>query len=80
MENPESKPTYVKLNENIEKWTGVCYFIMAQVTIPAIVAPQFIISFYLYFTTDLGSKAFTLPFPMWCVLYTANISGRFYHF
>ena len=68
MENPQSKQTYVKLNENIEKWTGVFYFFMVQLSVPAVTMPQFIISFYLYFTTDLGAEAFNLPFVIWCVI------------
>ena len=76
MENPESKPKYLKLNENIEKWTGVFYFFITQMTIPAIFMPNLIISFYFYFATDLGAKAFTLPFPIWCVCHSFVMTER----
>lgn len=77
MKNPESNQTYVKLNENIEKSTRIFYIFMVQVTFIAIVVPQFITSFYLYLTTDLGTEAFNLPLPIWCVLKLLLIAGKF---
>ena len=68
IENPKSKSIYTKLNEDIEKWTGVFYIFIVYLTVPATVMPQLIITFYLYITTDLGSETFNLPFPIWCVL------------
>ncbi|XP_055322149.1 putative odorant receptor 85d isoform X2 [Sitodiplosis mosellana] len=65
MENPKSKSTYVKLNENIEKWTGVFYSIIVELSVIAVLMPHLIISFYLYFATDLGREAFSLPFQVW---------------
>lgn len=67
MENPQSKQTYLKLDKNIEKWTGVFYFIGVKVTLASTLVSPFI-SVYLYFTNDLGTEAFGLPFPIWCVL------------
>lgn len=73
MGNPQSIRTYEKLNENIEKWTGLFYTVMVQVSVPAVLMPNFIISFYLYFATDFGGDAFSLPIPIWCVtLFTCN--------
>ena len=69
MEMPDSKPKYEKLNENIEKWTGIYFLLAVQVTTPALLMPNFIKSFYLYFATDLESEAFSLPFPIWCVFH-----------
>ena len=76
MENPQSKQTYVKLNGKIEKWTGFFYFFLVKVSVPAVTMPQFIISFYLYFATDLGAEAFSLPYPMWCVLQSLGTTEK----
>lgn len=67
MEKAGSTPKYIKLNENIEKWTGIFYFLIVQMTVPVIFIPNLIITFYLYFATNLEGEAFILPFLIWCV-------------
>lgn len=68
MEDPEALSTYLKLDERIEIWSNLFHFLVVQVTVPLVIMPKFLISFYLYFATDLGSEAFNLPFPVWCVM------------
>lgn len=67
MENVESKNKYEKLKEKVEIWTRKFRFSLVNVTVPALLMPQMIISYYLYFTTDLGSEAFSLAYPIWWV-------------
>lgn len=63
--NPISKTHYEKVNEKIEKLSGKLYFALVKISLPAFVLPDFIVSFFLYFSTDLGNQAFKLPFPTW---------------
>ena len=63
-DNVESKLVYENLHGKIEKWSQILYLALVKVT-PVIFIPNIILSFYLYFTTDLESDAFSLPFPMW---------------
>lgn len=65
--NSESKKIYEKINERIEKWTKILYFVWMRGTFPGTMLPNCIISYFLYFATDLGSNAFRLPFPIWFV-------------
>lgn len=65
MSNAELKQKYVNLNENIEKWSGIIFKFYLQVNVAVIFMPNFVVSFYLYFATDLSGEAFSLPFPAW---------------
>lgn len=63
--NPSLKLLYEKTNEKTEKWSKILFFLMVKFTPIAWLSPKVIISFYLYFTTDLGNDALELPSPMW---------------
>lgn len=63
--NPTSKRIYDETNEKIEKFTKTIYFVYIRLTIPGVVLPTAIISYFNYFTTDMGNDAFRLPFPDW---------------
>lgn len=65
VENPVSKIIYEQTNEKFEKWTKIIYFVCMKVTLPGCMAPNFFISYYNYFATDLGREAFRLPYPEW---------------
>lgn len=68
--NPKSKKIFTEANENIEKYTKLICFVSIQISHPGLILPNFIISYYNYFTTDLeGGEAFTLAFPEWYVLF-----------
>lgn len=60
-----SKAIYEKYNQQIEKYGEVLGIFMRQVSIPCFIWPKFIISFFTYFTTDLGNDAFQLPYHLW---------------
>ncbi|XP_055297011.1 putative odorant receptor 71a [Sitodiplosis mosellana] len=65
LEDPKSAAIYANVNEKVETWTEITYFALVKLSIPGIMLPKFIISFYLYFSTTLGEDTFSLPFPMW---------------
>lgn len=56
---------YEEANAFVEKWTKIIRFAFINATIPLITLPFLMISYCLYFTTDLGSEAFILPFKLW---------------
>lgn len=61
---------YEKANESANKLTKYIYVALVQITIPSIFLIQFFISFFVYFTTDLGENSFRLPFPIeWVIAY-----------
>ena len=70
MVNTESELMWGNLNGKIEKWSDMFYSIIIKVTVPGLLIINFIMSYYLYFTSDLGSDAFTLPYPFWYVTKT----------
>lgn len=55
------------MNEKIEKFTHNMYFILVKITAPGLMIPNLIIGYFNYFTTDLGSEAFHLPYMEWYV-------------
>lgn len=63
--NPTSKKMYDKANAKIEKYTKIFYFVGIKVSWPGLILPNVIISYFKYFTTDLGSESFKLPFVEW---------------
>lgn len=63
--NPSSRLLYEKTNRRAEKWSEIIFILMAKVTPIAWLSPRVIISFFFYFTTDMGNEAFELPSPMW---------------
>ena len=73
MVNPESKLMYDNLNGKIETWSDMFYLLLVKVSAPGLLIISFSVSYYLYFTTDLGSDAFLLPFHLWYVTNTIRI-------
>lgn len=64
-QDPAMIAMYVNVNQQIEYWSQItCHYI--QKLLPKMLLfPAFIVSFYHYFTTDLGSDAFELRIFMW---------------
>lgn len=62
---PVSKTIYTITDHKAEKWIETSKLIMLKVSPICLMAPQFSISFYVYFTTGLGNDAFELAFPAW---------------
>lgn len=60
-----STSIYEEINRQIEKWTKIVYFIIAQVTPVCQIIPKFMQSLVVYVATDLGNDALELPYPEW---------------
>lgn len=56
---------YSKTDEKVKKWNRWINLLMVKVTPIGATLPKFILSFLLYFATDLGQSAFELPFFEW---------------
>lgn len=65
LENPTSKATYEKANVLVEKCSKIGFNVLKYVVALGYIFPKVIISFFNYFTTDLGNGAFDLPILMW---------------
>lgn len=64
--NSTLKAIYTQTSEKIKKIGGILDFALAKFTPISTTIPAFIASFVAYFTTELGTDAFELPFPtMW---------------
>lgn len=64
-ENPTSKAVYQHANHLVEKLSRIGYFLIAIVSPVCIVFPKAIVSYFMYFATDLGIEAFELPLFYW---------------
>ena len=60
-----SKKLYEKTNRQIELISKIAHFIMVKLSVPGFVLPKAFVSFFKYFTTDLGRDAFELSLPVW---------------
>lgn len=60
-----SKAIYENLFAKTEKWAELIYIANVKVTLPCLTIPDFVKSFYVYFTTDVGGDAFQLPVYAW---------------
>lgn len=65
VEYPASKKSFIKINHLVEKCSETIYFAVVKVSPQCVIYPKFIISYMLYFATDLGRDSFELPFPIW---------------
>lgn len=66
-ENAKSKPMYDETNRQVEKWCEIGYFAMVKLTPLLLILPTFIVSVFVYLTTDLANEALVLPFLLWQV-------------
>lgn len=64
----ESKAIYKEANRLTEKWIKLVYVLIVKVSIQCFVIPEIFITFFIYFTTDVGNDAFVLLLPLWYVL------------
>lgn len=67
-------------DQNAQQWIEILNIALVKATPICVMFPQFIISFYVYFTTNLGNDAFEMPFPVWYewnIKFSVNFSRRF---
>lgn len=60
-----SKAMYEKTNSNVEKWCKILITAAMTAVLQSVMFSKFILSYFLYFATDLGRDAFQMPFPTW---------------
>lgn len=65
IKHSESKQLYDKTDRQIEMMSKIAYFVMVTLSVPLIIGPKALISYYKYFTTDLGPDAFEQSMPVW---------------
>lgn len=65
LENPTNNEILDETNQFVEKWSRIGVFFFKYVAVPSYMLLTVIVSFFIYFTTDVGSDAFSLPWPMW---------------
>lgn len=65
LESSIAKAMYEEANQRFEKYTKIGMFLLTNVLVPCALLPKVIVSFFLYFNTDLGENAFYLPLPLW---------------
>lgn len=65
LKSPTSKSIYMEANIFVEKWSSIIYVLFTKASVPIMILPLLILSYFLYFTTDLGRNAFQLPFVIW---------------
>lgn len=68
-QNPASKSRYEKVNQLLEKYSAIGFFVMAKVTPVCWIFPKAIICYCIYFMTDSGNTAFELPMFFWWILF-----------
>lgn len=60
-----AKQEYERSNRLVDKWCKIAYVVIEKIFIPSVILPKAIFCFFVYFSTDLGNKAFDLPIPIW---------------
>lgn len=67
LECVSSTASYEEMNTKVEKWCRIV-IILYLALIQSFMFAIFLLSYYQYYTTNLGSGAFMLPTPCWYVL------------
>lgn len=65
LESSKMKALYEKTNQRVEKYSRIGAFVTVCVIVPSFMLPKAIVSFFMYFTSDVGNDAFNLPVPIW---------------
>lgn len=65
--NGEKREIYEKASQFIEILSNYMYIGYVKVVFPLSTVPYLIMSYFNYYTTELGKDAFILPFVMWYV-------------
>lgn len=62
---PNKIAIYENTNRMADKWSRFAFIVVAKVTPILYLLPNAIYSYFMYFTTDLGNDAFSLPHNIW---------------
>lgn len=63
--HPRSRKLFYRTDQRVEHLNKVVFSAVFKVSLQVVMVPNFIGSFATYFTTDMESDSFELPFPMW---------------
>lgn len=63
--NNLSKNLYMETNQRAEKLCQILHFALTKVSVPCVMMPKLIISYFLYYAMDERDEAFQLPTPKW---------------
>lgn len=63
--NPTMERVFKMTIHRIDKWNRMIYLCMSKGVPLVVIWPTYIASFIIYYTSDLGEDAFTLPTPVW---------------
>lgn len=55
----------MRVDAKVEKWCKIVHFVFMRIVLYGVTVPKVIFCFYVYYTTDLGTEAFEMPFPFW---------------
>lgn len=61
-----SMPFYDKIDQRIEKWSQIIYFLITNITVSVLIMPKVLTSVYVYFLKDPSENyELELPLPLW---------------
>lgn len=79
--NPIAIANYCNLNDQIERWSKVFYFVVVKLTMSGIILPIVFVTAINLFLYKLGDDSYFLPFPIVYVLISIqNGKTVFIHF
>lgn len=64
-EDPISMEPFKKTRSWFSKMETKFKLVLVKITVPGVVVPSLLMSFFAYYKADLGKDAFILPSPMW---------------
>lgn len=62
---PTTEKLIIQINQLAEKSCEISFFVLVKMGIGCSTSPWFIYAYIAYFTTNLGSDAFELPYQLW---------------
>lgn len=68
MKTPSAEITYNKMKETSEFLQKLFELTFVKMTLPGVMAPNLLLSYYTYFFSDVGIDSFKLPFITWLVI------------
>lgn len=65
LEKSKIAAIYAEIKQKVEKLTAILYIVTIKITVPSLLVPIFVMMIFKYFTTEMESDDFILPFPLW---------------
>lgn len=61
----KSEALFFETSQQVERLSEIVFTVLMKVAVPCFILPKCIVIFVVYFTTDLESDLFQLPYPLW---------------